>query len=102
MLSPPDTHTLTHTDTVLSHALSSFPSLYISLCCPVRDPIDPLMRLANQTTTLMQLKPDYSSSLWSVTEGAERVAAGSALSRTHTHSPSYKVEIRVSQAGGVP
>lgn len=46
----------------LHYTTSSFPLLRISLCFPVTDPNDPL---ANQPTTLMQLKPDYSSFLWS-------------------------------------
>lgn len=82
------THTHTHINPTLSLTLSLLmSSVYTCFCRPVRDPTDPLMCLANQTTTPMQLKPDYSSSLWSGTESTERVAGDSALSQ-HAHTDS--------------
>lgn len=56
--------------------------------------IGPLMCLANQTTTPMQLKPDYSSSLWSVTEGAVRgwwEAQLYHITHIHTHLHTHRV-----------
>lgn len=55
-LRPPSSHTHAHTPVA---------SLSIRLCPPLKEPIDPLICFANRTTTVMQLKPDYSSSQWS-------------------------------------
>lgn len=58
--------------TVCSFILSLFFGFFFFLWISFRCPTDPLMCLANRTTTVVQLKPDYSSSLWSVAERAGR------------------------------